>query len=179
MNTTAQKSLVGAAAAAFVLGLAGPATAATATFEDASGDVAHAVDLQSVRVVNEKNVRIALQHDDLRPSFKSGASGTVFLDTDPSEKGPEYAFAGGYFEGADYALIKTDGWKLRPPGCAADLLVRDAPRLRGRRHPDAHLPRLPRQRPARCASRSRSPASRPTATSSATGSAPAASSAPG
>ncbi len=110
MNTTAKKSLVGAAAAAFVLGLAGPATAATATFEDASGDVAHPVDLQSVEVVNEKNLRIVLQHDDLRRSYKSGASGTVFLDTDPSRKGPEYVFAGGYFEGADYALIKTDGW---------------------------------------------------------------------
>ena len=111
MHITAKKSLVGAAVAASVLGLAGPATAATATFDDASGDVAHPVDLQSVKVVNEKNVRIALQHDDLRPSFKSGASGAVYLDTDPTQTGPEYVFVGGYFEGADYALIKTDGWK--------------------------------------------------------------------
>ena len=110
MFSIAKKSLVAAGAAALALGLAAPATAATATFDDASGDVAHPVDLQSVKVVNEKNVRIVLQHDDLTRSFKSGASGTVFLDTDPAEKGPEFAFAGGYFEGADYALIKTDGW---------------------------------------------------------------------
>lgn len=110
MFSIAKKSLVGAAVAALALGLAAPATAATATFDDAAGDVAHPVDLQSVTVVNEKNVRIVLQHDGLRRSFKSGASGTVFLDTDPAAKGPEYAFTGGFFEGADYALIKTDGW---------------------------------------------------------------------
>jgi hypothetical protein len=110
MFSIAKKPLVAAGAAALALGLAAPATAATATFEDSSGDVAHPVDLQSVKVVNEKNVRIVLQHDDLRRSFKSGASGEVFLDTDPSRKGPEYVFTGGYFEGADYALIKTDGW---------------------------------------------------------------------
>jgi hypothetical protein len=111
MNTT-KKALAGAAAAAFVLGLAAPATAATSTFDDAHGDVAHGVDLQSVTVVNEKNVRIVIRHADLRRSYKSGASGTVFLDTDPSAKGPEFAFTGGFFEGADYALIKTDGWKV-------------------------------------------------------------------
>lgn len=110
MNITAKKTLVGAAVAALALGLAGPAAAATGTFEDATGDVAHPVDIQSVKVVNEKNVRITIQHEDLRPSFRSGASGTVFLDTDPAEAGPEFAFTGGYFEGADYALIKTDGW---------------------------------------------------------------------
>ena len=110
MNITAKKTLVGAAAAAFILGLAGPATAATATFDDAAGDVAHPVDIYGVTVVNEKNVRVVIKHDDLRRSFRSGASGTVFLDTDPSEAGPEFAFTGGYFEGADYALIKTDGW---------------------------------------------------------------------
>ena len=115
MNNTAKKTLVGAATAAtaaITLGLAGPATAATATFDDASGDVAHGVDIQSVTVVNEKNVRVVIQHDNLRPSFKSGASGTVYLDTDRSQKGPEFAFTGGFFEGADYALIKTDGWKV-------------------------------------------------------------------
>lgn len=125
MNTTAQKSLVGAAVAAFVLGLAGPAAAATSIFEDSSGDVAHPVDLQSVTVVNEKNVRIVLQHDDLRRSFESGASGAVFLDTAPAQKGPEYVFVGGYFEGADYALIKTDGWKFGrravPPACSYEM----------------------------------------------------------
>lgn len=113
MFTTARKTLAAAAAAAFTIALAAPASAATATFEDAPGDVAHGVDLQSVTVVNEKNIRIVIQHADLRRSYKSGASGTVYLDTVPAEKGPEFAFTGGFFEGTDYALVHTDGWKLR------------------------------------------------------------------
>jgi hypothetical protein len=112
MFTTAKKTLVGAAVAAFTLGLAGPATAATATFDDAAGDVAHGVDISSVTVVNEKNVRVVIQHEDLQRSYKSGASGSVFLDTDPGQPGPEFVFTGGFFEGADYALIRTDGWKF-------------------------------------------------------------------
>lgn len=113
MNSITRKAVVGSAAAAFTLGVAGPATAATATFDDASGDVAHGVDIQSVTVVNEKNVRIVIQHDDLRPSYRSGASGIVYLDTDRTQAGPEFAFAGGFFEGTDYALVRTDGWRLR------------------------------------------------------------------
>jgi hypothetical protein len=34
----------------------------------------------------------------------------VFIDTDPTDAGPEYVFAGGYFVGTDYALLHTDGF---------------------------------------------------------------------
>jgi hypothetical protein len=103
---------VSAALAAGVLGLASPVAAAERTFEDARGDVAHGVDLHSVKVVNEKNVRLVIQHRNLRPSFRSGAGMTAYLDTDRTEKGPEFAFTGGLFDGTDYALVRTDGWKL-------------------------------------------------------------------
>ncbi len=94
-------------------GLAGPATAATGTFEDARGDVAHGADLESVTVVNEKNVRVVVQHEDLVRSYKSNASMNVYLDTDPAKPGPEFVFAGGLFEGTDYGLLPTvdGGWK--------------------------------------------------------------------
>ena len=99
-------------ALAALVGTAAPALAATATFEDAKGDVAHGVDLESVKVVNGNSVRIKVQHADIVKSWRSGASQTVFLDTDPSKPGPEFAFPSVAYQGGDYALIKTrgDGW---------------------------------------------------------------------
>jgi hypothetical protein len=94
--------------------VAAPASAATRTFDDAAGDVAHGVDIRSVKVVNEKNVRVVVRHDDLVRSFRSGASMTVYFDTDRTEPGPEYGLAGALFVGGDYALLPTvgSGWKL-------------------------------------------------------------------
>jgi hypothetical protein len=115
-STTRTLAIVAAAGLALAATVAGaaPASAATRTFQDAVGDVAHGVDVRSVTVVNEKNVRVVVQHDDLVRSFRSGASMTVFLDTDRSEPGPEYGLAGALFQGSDYALLPTvgDGWKL-------------------------------------------------------------------
>ena len=114
-STTSTKratlAAAGLALAAFV-GTAAPALAATSTFADAKADVAHGVDIESVKVVNEKNVRIQVQHADIVKSWRSGASQTVFLDTDPSQPGPEFAFPSVAYQGGDYALIKTrgDGW---------------------------------------------------------------------
>lgn len=140
MNKTIRKTLVVGVVASTVLGLAavtGPATAATSTFTDAAGDVAHGVDIRSVKVVNERNVRVVIQHRDLVRSYKSGASGVVYLDTDPSEAGPEFAVVGGFFEGTDYALARVDGWKLRhravPPQGSYEMkldYVNDVTRIR-------------------------------------------------
>jgi hypothetical protein len=129
-STTGTKRATLAAASltlAALVGTAAPALAAASTFEDAKGDVAHGVDLESVKVVNEKNVRIRIQHDDLRKSFRSGASMTVFLDTDPAEPGPEFAFPTVLFQGGDYGLIPTtgDGWsygrRAVPMTCSYEL----------------------------------------------------------
>ncbi len=101
--------------------LAGPAAAATRTFADAKDDVAHGVDLERVKLVNEKFVRVVVHHEDLVRSFRSGAGMSVWLDTDSSKKGPEYLFGGGLFDGTDYRLTKADGWKAGgaklPDGC--------------------------------------------------------------
>ena len=50
-------------------------------------------------------------HRDLVRSFRSGSSLSVFIDTDRTRSGPEYVFTGGTFEGADYALLKADGFQ--------------------------------------------------------------------
>ncbi len=136
------RSLVVAAAGlavAAVAGLAGTATAETGTFADSVGDVRHGVDVASVKVVNEKNVRVVVQHDDLVRSFRSNASMTVYLDTDRSEPGPEFAFIAGLFEGTDYALVPTTGagWAPKrrgmPLSCSHTLRLdyaRDVTRIR-------------------------------------------------
>jgi hypothetical protein len=74
-------------------------------------DLAHGVDLLSVQVQHgARNVVVTTTHTDLVESFRSGSSGSVFLDTDPTDTGPEYVFAGGYFVGTDYTLLTTDGF---------------------------------------------------------------------
>jgi hypothetical protein len=89
----------------------GAAAADTAAFQDAKGDMSHGADIQRVRVVNEDQVRIKVVHRDLVRSYESGSSIAVFIDTDRARQGPEFLFLGGTFEGADYALLKADGWK--------------------------------------------------------------------
>ena len=79
-------------------------------------DLGHGVDLRSVEVEHRtNNVVVTTTHTDLRPSFRTGSSGSVFLDTDPDDRGPEYLFAGGFFLGTDYSLLKVDGFSDTSP----------------------------------------------------------------
>ena len=57
-----------------------------------------------------RNIVVTTTHTDLVESYTSGSSGAVFLDTDPSDPGPEYVLLGGYFVGTDYNLVSTDGF---------------------------------------------------------------------
>ena len=105
-------AVIGAAVGTALVATTGSAIAATSTFQDAQGDMAHGADILSAKVVNEKNVRVVLQVEDLVRSYKSGAGVTVYLDTDPADAGPEFAFLAGMFEGTDYGLVRTEGWKV-------------------------------------------------------------------
>jgi hypothetical protein len=102
---------VATASALSVTALAAAASADTAVFEDARGEVAHGADIHRVRVVNNEQVKIKVVHRDLVRSWRSGTSVAVFIDTDRARTGPEFVFLGGTFEGADYALLRADGWK--------------------------------------------------------------------
>lgn len=74
-------------------------------------DLDHGVDLRSVVVDHgAEKVVITTTHTNLRPSFRTGSSGALFLDTDAAEPGPEYAFVGGYYRGTDYQLVEVDGF---------------------------------------------------------------------
>jgi hypothetical protein len=104
-------AVIGAAVAAAVI-TSGSAAAATTTFQDDRGDMAHGADIHSAKVVNARNVRVVLQLEDLVPTYESGAGVTLYLDTDPTDAGPEFAFLAGMFEGTDYGLVRTEGWKV-------------------------------------------------------------------
>ena len=110
-TTAGRAALVALTAALSTSVLAGPASAETAVFRDAKGDLDHGADIARVRVVNEERVKIRVVHDDLVRSYKSGSSIAVFLDTDRARSGPEFVLLGATFEGGDYTLLPADGWK--------------------------------------------------------------------
>lgn len=131
MNTFATTALRGLAVGAVlsVLStavLSGAASAETSVFSDARGDLAHGADIHRVRVVNDDRVEVRVVHRDLVRSYRAGSSMSVFLDTDRDRKGPEYVFLAGTFEGADYALVRADGWNAAsrtavPMRCGYDM----------------------------------------------------------
>ena len=88
-----------------------PTTAANADGIGVSdpADLGHGVDLRSVEVEHKaRNVVVTTTHPTLRPSWRTGSSGSVFIDTDPDDRGPEYLFSGGFFRGTDYNLLAVD-----------------------------------------------------------------------
>jgi hypothetical protein len=106
---------VAAIAAVSALGFAAFAPAALADsnrFTDARGDIAQGADIQAVRVFNSNaTLRVNVKHRDLVRSFRSGSSISVFLDTDPARRGPEFVFTGATFSGGDYALLPARGFR--------------------------------------------------------------------
>lgn len=99
--------------AVFVTGLLvpAPATAETVTVPDGD-DTRILADIQKVRVVHSAaRVRVRIAFDDLMKRPKKRSQGiSVFIDTDHSDKGPEYHFTGGLNAGTDYVLSRVDNW---------------------------------------------------------------------
>lgn len=106
-------TILGSAAlalAALTLGPLAPAHADSIGVRDPR-DLGHGVDLRSVQVEHKaRSIVVTTTHTDLRESFRSGSSGAVYLDTDPTDPGPEHVFVGGYFAGTDYQLLSTEGF---------------------------------------------------------------------
>lgn len=114
MKTSTRLAILGTAAAltAAVLTLAqlAPANADGIGVSDPE-DLNHGVDLLSVEVQHgSRNLVVTTTHTDLQKSYRTGSSGALFIDTDPSDPGPEYVLAGGYFVGTDYNLLSTEGF---------------------------------------------------------------------
>ena len=98
------------AAAALAFGIVGPAHAELYGLDDPQ-DTFHGSDLRAVQIRNgEHRLVVTTHHDNLVRAPKSGSSGAVYIDTDKSDKGPEYVFVGGYFAGTDYQLLHTEGF---------------------------------------------------------------------
>lgn len=107
-------------AAVLTLGLAAPASATSIGVKDPQ-DTFHGSDLRAVRVKNgDHNVVVVTHHDNLSRDPKTGSSGAVYVDTDRSDKGPEFVFVAGYYEGTDYQLLHTEGFGHESWGAPVD-----------------------------------------------------------
>jgi hypothetical protein len=96
--------------AALTLGLAGAAHAEQYGVDDPQ-DTYHGSDILSLQVRNmQDTLKITTHHSNLVRSPRSGSGGAFYIDTDPTDRGPEYVLAGGFFEGTDYLLSETEGF---------------------------------------------------------------------
>lgn len=94
---------------AALLGLAAPAQAEQWAIDDPADATASLNDIYGVAINHgKKKVKFHIRVDDLRRVSSAGA--TLFLDTDPGNKGPEYALATGLSSGTDYALLRVKGF---------------------------------------------------------------------
>jgi hypothetical protein len=98
------------------LGIAGPTSAASIREQDPQ-DTSHGSDLRSVQVHNgQRNLVVVTRHTNLRRDPATGSAGAVYIDTDRRDRGPEFVFLGGFFDGTDFALVHTEGFGVRKWG---------------------------------------------------------------
>lgn len=97
-------------AAALPLLAAAPASAEQFGIDDPS-ESTHGSDLLALQVRNDaENVDVTTMHADLRRAPATGSAGTIYVDTDRDDRGPEYVFVGGFYAGTDYQLLETEGF---------------------------------------------------------------------
>jgi hypothetical protein len=101
----------GLVAAALTVTLSGAAHAEMYGVDDGP-DTSHGSDILAISVRNgPHNLTVTTTHANLRPDPATGSGGAIFIDTDPSDRGPEYVFVAGYYRGTDYQLLHTDGFR--------------------------------------------------------------------
>jgi hypothetical protein len=116
--TTSSRFLRPAATVVGVVALlattAGPASAERLGLDDPA-DVGGASlsDILAVTAVHAREkVVVRVDFAELEPTSDGGPSSlSVFVDTDPSAKGPEFQVGAGLQEGTDYQLVRMVGWK--------------------------------------------------------------------
>jgi len=97
------------AAAAAVLTLAAPAQAELVVIHDGADATASTTDIRKVRIDHgSKRLNVRVNFPDLREQAQAGLA--IYVDTDGSRRGPEYALFTPLFSGGDYALLEMDGW---------------------------------------------------------------------
>ncbi len=109
-RTLAARILVAAGLTLTLIGLAAPAHAEKYAIDDPADASGSLNDIYGLSYAHsDKKVRFVIRVADLRRVSSAGA--TVFLDTKPKNKGPEYALSTGLSAGTDYALRRVDTWR--------------------------------------------------------------------
>lgn len=97
------------AAAAAVLTLAAPAQAELVVIHDGADATASTTDIRTVRITHGTHrLRVQVNFPNLKRKAQAGLA--IYVDTDGSRRGPEYALFTPLFSGGDYALLEMDGW---------------------------------------------------------------------
>lgn len=92
-----------------LLSLAAPAHAEKYSVDDPADASGSLTDIYGLSYNHgDEEVRFVITVADLRRKGSAGA--TLYLDTKPDNKGPEYALGTGLFSGTDYALFRVDGF---------------------------------------------------------------------
>ena len=128
----------GLLAAALTTAVPGPASAERLGLDDPA-DVGGA-SLSDILAVaanhGARKVNVRVEFAGLEPTSDAGpASLSIFLDTDPATKGPEFRIGTGLQEGTDYQLVRMKGWKAvgDPLSCSHDVRLNfDLDRVRAR-----------------------------------------------
>lgn len=113
MRKTIAGTAAALSAAALTLGMAGVANAELYGVDDPQ-DTGHGSDIKAVSIKYGKaNLHVTTYHENLRRDPATGSAGSIFIDTDETNQGPEYVLSAGFFEGTDYTLATTDGFGRR------------------------------------------------------------------
>ena len=90
--------------------VAAPAHAEFYAIDDPADATASLTDIYGLEAVHgARNLLVKVRFDELVRSSAAGVS--VYLDTDPDARGPEYVLSSGLGDGTDYVLTKADGWQ--------------------------------------------------------------------
>lgn len=111
--STVARTAALAGVAVLTLGLAGPAHAqSTAQTDPADVGGASLTDIRKVTLNHgTEQVITKVRFTDLQETSEAGPSGmTIYLDTKPARKGPEFRLYTGLQSGTDYQLVKVQGW---------------------------------------------------------------------
>jgi len=117
-----------AGVALLIAATGGPASAERLGLDDPA-DVGGASlsDILAVSAVHTtKKVAVRVDFAELEPTSEAGPSSlAIFVDTDPSAKGPEFRVGMGLQAGTDYQLVRIEKWKAvgEPLSCAHTVAI--------------------------------------------------------
>jgi hypothetical protein len=90
--------------------LAAPAHAEFYAIDDPADAAGSLTDITGIEANHgSENLLVKVRFAELMRSSAAGVS--VYIDTDRSEKGPEYLLSSGLGDGTDYVLTRADGWQ--------------------------------------------------------------------